>query len=102
MNRHIKNLNWVLFGKLITTLKSKLNILKDKVSQINQNIVIYRLDFNDCDKIYIGESTRNLSKRINEHKNNFVKHQLNLLVFKHVSSDNWKKPKNNCRRQVFF
>ena len=32
-------------------LKSKLSNLIDKVSQINQNNVMYRLDCNDCDKI---------------------------------------------------
>ena len=45
---------------------------------------------------YIGESTRNFSKRINKHKNN-VKPQPNSLVFQHVASDNhkinWNNPK---------
>ena len=86
--------NLVLSSKPTTIMKSKLSNLKDKVSQINQNNVIYSVD---CDKIYIGKSTRNLSKRIHEHKNNVVRHQPNSLVFQHVALDNhkinWDNPK---------
>ena len=97
MNRHLKNHNLVLSSKPTTTLKSKLSNSKDKFSEINQNNVIYRLDCNDCDKIYIGKSTANLSKRINKHKNNVFKYQIYSLVFHHVTWDNhkinWDNPK---------
>jgi len=82
---HLTSYNFVLSSKPDITLKSKLGNLKDKVSQIDQNNIIYRLD---SVKIYFGESTRNESKRIHERKNNVIKHQPNPLGFQHVASDN--------------
>ena len=98
INRQLKNHNLILSSKPTTTLKSKLCNLKDKVKQIDQNNVIYRLDCNDCDEIYIGESNRNLSKRMYEHENNVRNHNQNSLVFQHVANSgnhkiNWDNPK---------
>ena len=74
MNCHLKIHNIVLSSKPTTTLKSKLINFKDKVSQINHNNLIHRLD---CDKICLGESSRNSRKRTNEHETNVGKHQPN-------------------------
>ena len=42
--------------------------MKSKTPKFKQTDVIYSIPCNDCDKIYIGQTTQHLSDRINGHK----------------------------------
>ena len=49
----------------------KLNVLsklKSQISLLNKSNVVYKLDCEDCEEFYIGQTTRRLKKRIQEHK----------------------------------
>ena len=41
---------------------------KDKTEQSKQFGVVYEITCSDCDAVYIGESARNLQKRLSKHK----------------------------------
>ena len=49
----------------------KLNVLsklKSQISLLNKSNVVYKLDCEDCEEFYIGQTNRRLKKRIQEHK----------------------------------
>ena len=49
----------------------KLNVLsklKSQISLLNKSNVVYKLNCEDCEEFYIGQTTRRLKKRIQEHK----------------------------------
>ena len=49
----------------------KLNVLsklKSQISLLNKSNVVYKLDCEECEEFYIGQTTRRLKKRIQEHK----------------------------------
>jgi len=43
---------------------------KDRLMAGRVTDVVYKIDCKDCEKVYIGQTKRHLSTRINEHKNN--------------------------------
>ena len=49
---------------------------------------VYRIDCKNCDKFYIGETGRSLNKRIIEHKNDILNHNLNNSMFVHSLDNN--------------
>ena len=56
-----------------TTLKQVLGHLKDKVVKQKNVGVVYKIPCNQCEKVYIGETGRQLETRITEHKKEAVK-----------------------------
>ena len=42
--------------------------VKDAVEEVNRAGVVYTIDCNDCDLIYIRESGRKVTKLVKEHK----------------------------------
>jgi len=56
------------------TIPKKLNNIikkgKDKLDNKMNTGVVYKLECNDCEKVYIGQTKRHLETRIKEHKNN--------------------------------
>ena len=45
-----------------------LSKLKSQISLLNKSNVVYKLDCEDCEEFYIGQTTRRLKKPIQEHK----------------------------------
>lgn len=57
-------------------LKLKNNMIKlgkDKIEKAKRTHVIYLLECYDCDKVYVGETLRQVGTREYEHKNNYKK-----------------------------
>ena len=50
-----------------TTLRSLLSKPKDPIPTEDRNNVIYQLDCNSCEAVYVGEPKRTLNIRTNEH-----------------------------------
>ena len=59
---------------------------KPKIKLINQIIkVVYKLSCNDCDKCYVGQTSRRLEIRKGEHQDNIkYKDQFHNVVSKHI------------------
>lgn len=49
-------------------LKNKISNTKDKIPLLDKTHVIYKIDCNNCDKYYIGETSQKLEKRIKQHQ----------------------------------
>ena len=43
---------------------------KEKLDKINQHNVVYKIECDNCDSCYIGETKRAVSIRIKEHRQN--------------------------------
>ena len=54
--------------KPITTLRRRLTNVKDKDKQEDKQGAVYKIKCCDCQASYIGETGRNLSTRLTEHK----------------------------------
>jgi len=56
------------------TIPKKLDTIiwkgKDRFDAQQETEVVYKINCNDCDKVYIGQTKRHLAMRINKHKNN--------------------------------
>ncbi|KYM94600.1 hypothetical protein ALC62_14773 [Cyphomyrmex costatus] len=46
-----------------------IKVQKDVLSHTSKNNVVYRIQCNDCDASYVGQTGRQLKTRINEHRN---------------------------------
>ena len=67
--------------------------MKDKIPENDKNSVVYKIECNDCNSCYIGETGRQLHTRITEHKSyvrNFnARSQIVEHVTTHGHSFNW-------------
>jgi len=48
--------------------------------------VIYRLDCNDCDAVYVGETGRQVKDRMREHQSDILKSKPVSKVYRHVNA----------------
>ncbi|EZA54490.1 hypothetical protein X777_05745 [Ooceraea biroi] len=70
---------------------------KDKIHNLQKTGVVYKLDCSNCDAIYIGQTKRNLTTRIKEHRSDIRKHFSNHSVISahrsNINHDfNWNNP----------
>lgn len=86
----------------VYTIPKKLDTLikkgKDKLHNKNKTEVVYRIDCNNCNATYVGQTKRHLSTRIKEHKNDIKKNESNYsVVSQHRLLQNhefnWSNPK---------
>jgi len=69
IKRIVKNCVNVRFS-ILKKLDSIIKKGKDKL-EVEQNTgVVYRLDCEDCEQVYIGQTKRHLVTRVKEHRNN--------------------------------
>jgi|GEM_PF-1112420 len=110
VKRILKNMVDVRF-----TLPKKLDSIirrgKDRLEAGRVTEVVYKIDCKNCDKVYIGQTKRHLSTRINEHKNNIRNTTGNLSVvsehrIKFDHDFDWCKPnilhneRNRRKREI--
>jgi hypothetical protein len=71
--------------KKTNSLKSIfLPIQKGKDPNRLDSKIIYKIQCNDCESIYIGETARDKTTRMKEHQNNIKKMDHNSRIFQHV------------------
>ena len=58
--------------------------MKDKRTPLETNEAIYKIDCNNCDAVYIGETSKIVGDRIKEHQNCVRRKYENSLIYKHV------------------
>jgi len=110
LKRILKNMIDVQF-----TVTKKLNNLikkgKDQLMNSQETEVVYKLNCNNCDKVYIGQTKRHLGTRVKEHLNNIKSTSGNYsvvsnhrLLFNHDFQ--WDKPiilhkeRNRKKREI--
>ena len=59
--------------------------LKDKVPITSQSDVVYSIPCSECEKIYIGQTSRQLSQRIISHKSDCRLHPERCALAEHVN-----------------
>jgi hypothetical protein len=75
----------------IFTIPKKLNCIikrgKDSLDKFNQKELIYRIECNDCEACYVGQTKRHLKTRIKEHETNIKRDpSAHSVVSKHRES----------------
>ena len=102
--RHLYYYNIGVAHKPITTLRRLLTKVKDKDKPEDKQGAVYKIKCCDCQASYIGETGRNLSTRLTEHKkvtrngdvnNHIAEHHLqtkhNWLVLRLLSTSYFRK-----------
>ena len=74
-----------LAHKPTRTLKHELTRIKDKQPAFNKAGVVYKLDCNECDAVYVGKTGRQVKDRMQEHQNDIVKGKPISKVYHHVN-----------------
>ena len=69
--------------KPITTLRRLLTTVKDKDEPRNRQGAVYKINCSDCHASHIGESGRNLTTRLTEHKRATSKGDVNNHITEH-------------------
>ena len=69
--------------KPITTLRQLLTNIKDRDKPRNRQGAVYKINFSDCHASYIGETGRNLTARLTEHKRATRKGDVNNHIAEH-------------------
>ena len=68
IRRVLKDLDIQTCFTPVSTLRQMLSHPKDPIPTMKKSGVVYRIPCADCDKSYVGQTGRNLSVRIKEHK----------------------------------
>ena len=94
---YVPSLDTATHSRIASVLNSRIvfsypNKVKSKLvhnnPQDNTQSGVYRVNCNDCETFYVGETGRSLSTRIREHKNDFIKHNLNNAMYVHAIENN--------------
>jgi len=105
--RNFVNVRFTIPKKLDNVIKRG----KDRLNNQQVTEVVYKINCNDCDKVYIGQTKRHLVTRIKEHRNNIKNQSGNFsVVTDHRLSFNhnfdWDNPnilhkeKNRKKREI--
>ena len=81
--------NCSLTYRASNTIRSNL-ITTRPGTNVDEASGIYSIPCNDCDKMYIGQTGRNLKERLNEHVSSMKKCDTNNALFRHTLEQNHK------------
>ena len=91
----LKRIDISVVFKFTKTIK---NVLIKNSPEDNNNI-IYSIHCNSCSIPYIGQTTKGISKRLDQHKENVREGKVNSGIFMHLNNNNfehninWQEPK---------
>ncbi|EFN66120.1 hypothetical protein EAG_10640, partial [Camponotus floridanus] len=80
MKNIIKDTDTVLSYFSLNKLNTIIKAYKDGILKGSLTNVVYKIECENCDAIYVGQTNRKLSTRINEHKKNINKNTTNRFV----------------------
>ena len=86
--RTLNQFNINVAHKPIMTVGSILKKPKEKFSKDLSTGVIYKINCKDCDKVYIGQTSRALRSRTREHKRAIFTGDRNSLLTQHCIKNN--------------
>ena len=88
---------WKSVCRSRSTLRSTLVQVKQPSEDRKKKGVVYEVPYQDCDCVYIGETSKILEKRLGEHKNAVKKHDSNNGIAAHAWTNqhqvDWKAAK---------
>ena len=68
---------------------------KDKMKIEERNDVVYNIPRKDCNLCYIGETSKQVISRVEEHKKNVNQKYMSSLIYQHIATKNhnvdWNK-----------
>ena len=74
-------------NKPTNKLKSMFTKHKDQLDSLDRHNVVYMIPCQDCDKVYIGETSKTIKSRITEHKNAIKRQDPRSLPATHVANN---------------
>lgn len=77
----------IVYSVPIKLKNGVLKLGKDEIELDKRTHVIYKIECADCQALYIGQTKRYMKTRINEHKNNFKKAQIEFTVISEHRND---------------
>ena len=91
VDKILQRYGYKLGHHLTHTLESKLSKLKDMRPDSDKCGVIYKIKCNECNHVYIGETGKELYKRVSEHKLAVRRGDNLSAIYHHISghSMNW-------------
>ena len=108
--RLLKPFSVKLAHKPSNTIKSQICHMKDRREKLDKSNVIYHIKCKDCNASYIGETGKELNKRITEHQNAVARRDPLSHIFRHIQDTghtfDWGDPtvlgqeSNTNRRKV--
>ena len=78
----LKSMNKNVIFKYNEKIGKKL--CKNKLSNKSCDVGVYKIDCLDCEKVYVGETGRNVNVRVKEHKHDIVIDKQNSGIARHV------------------
>ncbi|KYN14498.1 hypothetical protein ALC57_13304 [Trachymyrmex cornetzi] len=89
ISRSIDKSNNMIGYRCTNKLNRFIKVHKDRNPHEKNNNVIYRLNCNNCDVSYVGQTKRQLQTRIREHRNNIKLDQSkHSVISKHINDTN--------------
>ena len=81
--KKIKNPNLCIINKTSNRLNKLIKRGKDKINKFNKRFVIYKIKCDQCEFAYVGQTSRKLYKRINEHHKDYQNKKANSVFYMH-------------------
>ena len=95
--RTLNHFNINVAHKPVMTVGSILKKPKDKFSKDISTGVIYKINCKDCDKVYIGQTSRALRSRTREHKRAIFTGDRSSLLVQHCKKHNHEFDLDNVK-----
>ena len=77
---------------MVYSAKNKLNnvikLSKDKNDKCNNANVVYKINCNDCNASYVGQTSRRVNVRIKEYIKKYTDKDTNSVLFAHTKDNN--------------
>ena len=88
ISKILKPHNIKLAMKPTCNIKSIVSHVKDKIEILENNSTVYKIPCASCNANYIGETSRQLKIRINEHRKNVQQNYDRSQIVQHVNNNN--------------
>ena len=91
LNKNIRSISNKFKFNIINSTIHKFNFVrlgKDRLDRLNNSNVVYKINCNDCNGFYIGQTSRLLKIRLTEHEREIKNKKSQSAIFEHASNYN--------------